>query len=48
MAIDILSTPAISDELERVFLGARRTTLWERARLKVETIEKLECLKHWL
>jgi hypothetical protein len=48
MAIDILSIPAMSDEPERVFSGARRTISWERARLGAETIEKLECLKHWL
>ena len=47
MAIDILSIPAMSDEPERVFSGARRTISWERARLGAETIEKLECLKHW-
>jgi hypothetical protein len=30
MAIDILSIPAMSDELERVFSGARCTVSWER------------------
>jgi len=47
MGIDILSIPAMSAEPERVFSGARRTISWERARLGAETIEKLECLKHW-
>jgi len=47
MALDILSIPAMSDEPERVFSGARRTISWERAQLGPETIERLECLKHW-
>jgi hypothetical protein len=47
MAIDILSIPAMSDELERVFSGARRTILWERGQMELETLEMTECLKHW-
>ena len=47
MAIDILSIPAMSDEPERVFSGARRTISWERGQLGPETIEMIECLKHW-
>jgi hypothetical protein len=47
MAIDILSIPPISDEPERVFLGARRTVTWDRGQLKPETIEIREYLKHW-
>jgi len=47
MALDILSIPAISDELERVFSGAHRTISWERCSLKLETIEQVECLKSW-
>ena len=37
----------MSDEPERIFSGARRTISWERAQLGAETIENLECLKHW-
>jgi hypothetical protein len=48
MAIDIFSIPAMSDEPERVFSGARRTISWERARLGAEMIEKLECMKNWI
>jgi hypothetical protein len=33
MAIDILSIPPMSDEVERVFSGVRRTISWDRARL---------------
>jgi hypothetical protein len=47
MALDILSIPAMSDEPERVFSGARRTVSWERAQMKAETLECIECLKHW-
>jgi hypothetical protein len=46
MAIDILSIPPISDELERVFSGGRRTVSWDRAQMEAETIEMRECLKH--
>ena len=47
LAINILSIPAMSAETERVFSGARRTISWERTRLSVNTIEMVECLKHW-
>ena len=48
MAINILSIPAISAEPERVFSGARRIVTWERSQLGFTTIEKVECLKHWM
>jgi hypothetical protein len=48
MAIDVLSIPAMSDEPERVFSGARRTISWERAKLGSLNIERTECLKHWM
>jgi hypothetical protein len=35
MALDILSIPAMSDEPERVFSGARHTVSWERSQLDV-------------
>jgi hypothetical protein len=47
MALDILSIPAMSDEPERVFSGARRTISWERMSLGASMIEATECLKHW-
>jgi hypothetical protein len=46
MAIDVLSITPISDDPERVS-GSRRTVLWDRARLGVESIEKTECLGNW-
>ena len=47
MAIDVLSIPAMSDEPERIFSGARRTVSWERSQLGPDNLEKVECLKHW-
>ena len=46
-AANILSIPAMSDELERVFSGGRRTMRWDRGRLSVDTLEKTECKKSW-
>jgi hypothetical protein len=34
-------------EVERVFSGARCTISWDRSQLSPETIEAVECLKHW-
>jgi hypothetical protein len=48
MAIDILSIPAESAEPERTFSGARRTASWDRLRLLIESIEKIECIGNWL
>ena len=48
MALDILSVPAMSDEPERVFSGARRQISWERMRLGPETVEQSTCLKSWI
>ena len=48
IAIDILSIPAISAEVERVFSGARRIISWERSRLRATVVEQSECLKSWL
>ena len=48
VAIDILSTPAMSADPERTFFGARRTISWDRMLLGASTIEKGECLKSWM
>jgi hypothetical protein len=37
----------MSNELERVFFGARRTISWERMQLGPKNIERIECLKNW-
>jgi hypothetical protein len=47
MALEILAIPAMSAEVERVFSSAKQTITARRARLKVEIVEALECLRHW-
>jgi hypothetical protein len=47
-AIEILSIAAMSDDVERVFSGARRTVSWERAKLGIDKIEAVECLGSWV
>ena len=47
-ATEMLSIPPMSDEVERVFSGGRRTISWDRSRLNPETIEAIECFQHWL
>jgi len=46
-ALDILSISAMSDKLERVFSGARRTITWDKAQLNPDTIEVKELLQDW-
>ena len=48
LALNVFSIPAMSDEPERVFSGARHTVAYSRTRLKAKTIEQLECIKHWV
>jgi hypothetical protein len=48
LAIEIFTIPAMSDEPERIFSGGRRTMRWDRAKLSIETLEMLECQKHWM
>jgi hAT family C-terminal dimerisation region len=47
LALEVLSMPAMSDEPERSFSGGRRTMSWDRTRLSIELLEKLECQKSW-
>jgi hAT family C-terminal dimerisation region len=46
-ALDLLSIPAMSAELERVFSQAKLTITPARNRLSEYTIEMLELLRHW-
>ena len=48
MAINILSILSILVEAEQVFLGARRTVLWDYILLRSTNIKRIECLKSWL
>jgi hypothetical protein len=47
MALDLLSIPAMSAEVERVFSSAKRLVTADRNRLSDESIEVLELLKYW-
>ncbi len=47
LAMDVLSMPAMSAEPERIFSGGRRTMSWDRAKLSIDLLEKLECQKSW-
>ena len=47
MAINILVILVINNKPKRVFLGARRTILQERAQLGAKNIKRVEYLKHW-
>jgi hypothetical protein len=47
MALEILSVPAMSAEVERIFSSAKLTLSERRARLDCEIVEALECLRHW-
>lgn len=48
MAMNVFAIPPMSSEPERVFSGAKNTISDERARLKPEIIEALECCKGML
>jgi hypothetical protein len=48
MAIDILSIPVESVELERTFLGARRIARGDRLRLLIKNIKKIKYIGNWL
>ena len=48
MALDILSIPSMSVELERLFSGVGITIIDRRNRLGIESIQAIECLKSWL
>jgi hypothetical protein len=47
MALDLLSIPAMSTEVERVFSSAKRLITGDRNRLQDNTIEVLQLLKYW-
>jgi hypothetical protein len=48
MLLDLLSIPAMSAEIERVFSSTKRLVTPDRNRLNVDTIEELQLLKYWL
>ena len=48
MVLDLLSVPAMSAEMERVFSSAKRLITQDRNRLSSDEIEVLMLLKYWL
>jgi hypothetical protein len=48
MTLDILSIPAMSAEVERLFSGGKHTITDLRNSLEIEAIEGIECLKSWM
>jgi hypothetical protein len=48
MALDILLIPAISADPECLFSGAKITISDRRNRLRIATIQAIECLKFWM
>ena len=48
MAINILSIPAMSADVERLFSSSGLTLSNRRNRMSTEMLEALECLKSWL
>ena len=47
MILDILLISAMSDEAERIFSETHHTISWKKAQMSAETLEYVECLKHW-
>lgn len=48
MAIDILSIPPESSDVESHFSSARRTMSWGRESMKCENLAKVECVGTWI
>ena len=47
MTINIFSISVMSDEAERIFSETHHTISWKRTQMNAETLECVECLKHW-
>jgi len=37
----------MSDNPERVFSGGRRIISWERIKMGMDSLKRIECLKNW-
>jgi len=37
----------MSNKLERIFLGGRRTVTWDKTAITAATLEQLECARDW-
>jgi hypothetical protein len=47
MALDLLSIPAMSAEVERLFSSCSITITDRRNRIGIDSVEAIECLKSW-
>src|SRR5262245_51283889 len=47
MALELLAIPGMPAEVERVFSSAKLLISDRRYRLKEDTIEACECIRHW-
>lgn len=48
MAIDILSIPPESSDVESHFSFARRTLSWDRESMTCENLARVECVGNWI
>ena len=48
MALDLLSIPAMSAEVERLFSSCKITITDRRNQIGIDSIEATECLKSWM
>ncbi|KAF1736197.1 hypothetical protein CRV24_005135 [Beauveria bassiana] len=48
MAIDLLSIPPESSDVESHFSSARRTLSWDRESMTCENLAKMECVGNWI
>jgi len=48
MALDLLSIPAMSAEVERLFSSCKITITDRRNQIGIDTVEGIECLKSWM
>jgi hypothetical protein len=48
MALDLLSCPAMSAEVERLFSNCKITITDRRSALGIDSVEAIECLKSWM
>lgn len=48
MALDLLSIPAMSAEVERLFSSCKITITDRRNRIGIKSVEAIECLKSWM
>jgi hypothetical protein len=48
MALDLLSIPAMSAEVERLFSSCKITITDRRNQIGIDSVEAIECLKSWM